>query len=550
MEKKSLTFPFEVVRNGCDNVEGNLVVYEGDIITFRNIKYEVISFLGKGSYGQVFKCRNINYNELIALKISKGELIYTKPSLKEASILYRLNPISENTFVKIKEDFDFKGHHCLVLELLSYNLYEYLKFNNFVGIDHRSLKKIAIQTLKALSVLHSCQIIHSDVKPENILLETADFNVKMIDLGASFYPNEQIRRDFYIQSRYYRAPEVLNKQHVSTSIDIWSLGCVFYELYMGKPLFAGASNNDQLERIYFFFGDNFLKNQPSLERRVSFNENNKVMEYRRKMSFGFKNTNDILNNEIKGPIDYKRKESHGFNKSESPFNNGIKSSVDYKRKMSQNAFDYKRKNSFYKEKFNESESEAHKKNEADENDLNERMDYFVNNIKYDEEKESLLGNYFANGNDQHMQDKTVYEVKDEYMHGDKIIRSNRKVTFEENVKRNYLRKEDCIKLVSLKENSLDTTNFLDLLFKMIEPHALLRPTAKELLSHKYLLDNDCTTGGMVISLEDKVSTEDYRDINPLPSKQDLKTFSSNYSINDNKHLRRWTYFENSKKKEK
>lgn len=478
MKQKCLTIPSEVCKNGSDNMEGNLVVYEDDIIFFRNERYKVISYLGKGSYGQVFKCMELATKKFFAIKISKGDLLFSRPSIKEASFLYKFNSINDSSIVRIKNDFDFKGHHCLVLELLSYNLFDFIKMNGFTGISHKNFKKIIRQCLRSLSILHSQQIIHSDIKPENILLVNENFDVKIIDLGASLYSNDKIRGDFYIQSRYYRAPEVLKKQHFSTMIDIWSLGCVLYELFMGKPLFPGENNTDQLERICYFFNNNIIRTRMTDSPSI----NEEKME---------KKTNDLPN--------YKRKNTVNSNE------NKTKTSQKNQTTLA-NLPEYKRKQSL----------------------LVKNNDPFKEDIP--DKNESCF-----------------YEISEDYKLGDKIIKNKTRISFEENVKRNYLRKEDCIQLVLMKGPREDSSDFLDLLFKMVEAEPLLRFKAEELLDHKYLVD-EYTPYGMVITTEENEVLESNRSENP-PPKKDYKTFSSGFSFsNDNSKSRRWTYYE--KKKEK
>ncbi len=128
---------------------------------------------------------------------------------------------------------------------MSLNLYDFLKKNKFRGFSLNVIRKFAIQALYALKFLSQHRIIHCDLKPENILLKHPNkTGIKLIDFGSSCFENEKLYT--YIQSRFYRAPEIILGLNYSTQIDMWSFGCLLYELYTGQPIFPGESEHDQL----------------------------------------------------------------------------------------------------------------------------------------------------------------------------------------------------------------------------------------------------------------------------------------------------------------
>ncbi len=134
--------------------------------------------------------------------------------------------------------------------MLSLNLYELLKNTQFGGVSLNLIRKFAKQVLKALAFLarKDVDIIHCDLKPENILLRhPKKSGVKVIDFGSSCRSNKRMYS--YIQSRFYRSPEVMLGLPYATSIDIWSLGCILAEMHTGEPLFSGSDQFDQMQKI-------------------------------------------------------------------------------------------------------------------------------------------------------------------------------------------------------------------------------------------------------------------------------------------------------------
>jgi len=135
-----------------------------------------------------------------------------------------------------------------VFELLSINLYDFIKDNNFRGLSLSLIRKFAVQILQSLHVLREFSIIHCDLKPENILLKQPNkTGIKLIDFGSSCFSDEKIYT--YIQSRFYRAPEIMLAIAYTTAIDIWSFGCILAELYTGFPIFPGESEPEQMALI-------------------------------------------------------------------------------------------------------------------------------------------------------------------------------------------------------------------------------------------------------------------------------------------------------------
>ena len=135
------------------------------------------------------------------------------------------------------------------------------------------VRRFAIQILQALVLLQRNRIIHCDLKPENILLKKSNRSaIKVIDFGSSCFADKKIYT--YIQSRFYRAPEVILGMGYSSCIDMWSFGCILAELFTGYPIFPGDSEEQQLICIMEYLGvpeEEFLLK--ASKRKIFFEEN-------------------------------------------------------------------------------------------------------------------------------------------------------------------------------------------------------------------------------------------------------------------------------------
>ena len=137
--------------------------------------------------------------------------------------------------------------------MLSFDLYHYIKLTKFKGLPMLVIKKLAAQILQALRLIDQYKIIHCDLKPENILLKSVTGTaLKVIDFGSACFCDKRMYT--YIQSRFYRAPEVMLGLSYTTSIDVWSFGCILVELFTGRPLFPGESEFEQMQCIMEVLG--------------------------------------------------------------------------------------------------------------------------------------------------------------------------------------------------------------------------------------------------------------------------------------------------------
>ncbi|THV87124.1 kinase-like protein [Aureobasidium pullulans] len=238
---------------GYDDERGDYNIVMGDHLGYR---YEVIDVLGKGSFGQVVRCIDHKLGTLCAVKIIRNKKRFHQQALVEVNILQKLkewDPDEANSTLTITSSFYFRNHLCITSPSLSINLYEFIRTHNFSGFSIQLIRRFARQILACLCLLQSKRIIHCDLKPENILLcDPRRADVRVIDFGSSCKADEKVYT--YIQSRFYRSPEVILGSDYGLGIDMWSFGCILAELFTGYPIFPGENEQEQLACIMEIFG--------------------------------------------------------------------------------------------------------------------------------------------------------------------------------------------------------------------------------------------------------------------------------------------------------
>jgi serine/threonine-protein kinase PRP4 len=237
-----------------DDKEGYYKIRPGEVLDGR---YQLQVALGKGMFSNVARALDMTTNRLVAVKIMRSNDALRKGGYTEIAILQKLNtadPDDRRHIVRFQHHFDFKGHLCLAFEHLSMNLREVLrKFGNNVGINLDATRAYAHQMFVALAHMRRCNIIHADLKPDNILVNEKRNVVKICDLGTAIDRSDAATAldavTPYLVSRFYRAPELILGLSYDYGVDMWSVGCTLYELYTGKILFTGDSNNQMLKAI-------------------------------------------------------------------------------------------------------------------------------------------------------------------------------------------------------------------------------------------------------------------------------------------------------------
>ncbi|OAX83307.1 CMGC/DYRK/DYRK2 protein kinase [Emergomyces africanus] len=238
---------------GYDDERGDYNIVIGDHLAYR---YEIVDILGKGSFGQVVRCVDHKTGSLVAVKIIRNKKRFHQQALVEVNILQKLkewDPHRRHSVVNFTQSFYFRGHLCISTELLGMNLYEFIKAHDFRGFSLKLIRRFTKQLLSSLVLLHKNKVIHCDLKPENVLLaHPMHSEIKVIDFGSSCFENEKVYT--YIQSRFYRSPEVILGMSYGMPIDMWSIGCILAELFTGYPIFPGENEQEQLACIMEVFG--------------------------------------------------------------------------------------------------------------------------------------------------------------------------------------------------------------------------------------------------------------------------------------------------------
>ncbi|KAK4231544.1 dual specificity protein kinase lkh1 [Podospora fimiseda] len=256
-----------------DDEEGHYIVVPDNDLTDR---YQMIKLLGQGTFGKVVQARDKRRNKLVAIKIIRSVQKYREASKIELRVLETLkmnDAANRNRCIHLRDCFDYRGHICIVMDLLGQSVFDFLKSNNFVPFPNSQIQSFARQLLTSVAFLHDLNLIHTDLKPENILLchneyQTFTYNrkipssssnvsrqatqrrvlldteIRLIDFGSATFQDEY--HSSVVSTRHYRAPEIILGLGWSYPCDIWSIGCILVEFYTGDALFQTHDNLEHL----------------------------------------------------------------------------------------------------------------------------------------------------------------------------------------------------------------------------------------------------------------------------------------------------------------
>ncbi|XP_067618807.1 uncharacterized protein Doa isoform X2 [Eurosta solidaginis] len=251
-----------------DDADGHLIYHNGDILHHR---YKIMATLGEGTFGRVVKVKDMERDFCMALKIIKNVEKYREAAKLEINALEKIaqkDPHGENLCVKMIDWFDYHGHMCIVFEMLGLSVFDFLRENNYEPYPLEQVRHMAYQLCYSVKFLHENRLTHTDLKPENILFVDSEYtthynhkinrevrrvkntDVRLIDFGSATFDHEH--HSTIVSTRHYRAPEVILELGWSQPCDVWSIGCILFELYLGITLFQTHDNREHLammERI-------------------------------------------------------------------------------------------------------------------------------------------------------------------------------------------------------------------------------------------------------------------------------------------------------------
>jgi len=217
-------------------------------------KYQKIEKLGEGTYGTVYKAKVRGSSQYVALKKIKVEAEdegVPSTAIREISLLKELN---HSTIVRLLEVIHAENKLFLVFEFLEKDLKKYMD-SQPGGIDLMLIKSYMFQLFKGIEFCHAHRVLHRDLKPQNLLIDTHG-HIKLADFGLARAFGIPVRAYTHeVVTLWYRAPEILlGSRQYACPVDIWSLGPIFAEMVTRRPLFPGDSEIDELYRIFRLLG--------------------------------------------------------------------------------------------------------------------------------------------------------------------------------------------------------------------------------------------------------------------------------------------------------
>ena len=240
-----------------DDAEGYYIFQVGEVIGAR---YEVFKAHGRGVFSSVLRARDLGATGAgaapgtpapeVAIKVIRSNETMYKTGQMEKVILRKLaeaDPEGKRHCIRLLGSFEYRQHLCLVFEPMDMDLRALTKqYGRGVGLSLGAVRVYTRQMLIALHHLQNCGVLHADIKPDTLLVNDIRNVVKLCDFGSAMFAGDNEITP-YLVSRFYRAPEVILGLPYDHPLDMWSIGCVVYELFTGQILFPGRTNNEMLK---------------------------------------------------------------------------------------------------------------------------------------------------------------------------------------------------------------------------------------------------------------------------------------------------------------
>ncbi|XP_049891147.1 homeodomain-interacting protein kinase 1-like [Epinephelus moara] len=222
----------------------------GDWLSSSSSNYLVLSFLGQGTFGKVAKCMRMHDKRTVAIKMMTNRGSLVRQAEEEVVNLLKLKSLDSNqsNIVRFYGVFTCQGHICLEFEALDKSLFDFMEEKEFQPLLLKEIRPIVQQIAVALEYLRAAGIIHADLKLENVMLVDhahEPYRIKVIDFGLACHVSSTMLGS-YIQTRYYRSPEIILGLPFTEAVDMWSLGCMAAEMYHGDPLYPGGSEYNMM----------------------------------------------------------------------------------------------------------------------------------------------------------------------------------------------------------------------------------------------------------------------------------------------------------------
>ncbi|KAK4106192.1 kinase-like protein [Parathielavia hyrcaniae] len=298
-----------------DDDDGHYIVVPDNDLTDR---YQMIKLLGQGTFGKVVQARDKVSDKLVAIKIIRSVQKYREASKIELRVLETLKANDEanrNRCIHFRDCFDYRGHICIVMDLLGQSVFDFLKSNSFVPFPNSQIQSFARQLLTSVAFLHDLNLIHTDLKPENILLchneyQTFTYNrkipsatttnnhrqanqrkvlldteIRLIDFGSATFQDEY--HSSVVSTRHYRAPEIILGLGWSYPCDIWSIGCILVEFFTGDALFQTHDNLEHLAMMEAVVGARVDTSLVQQVNRMTRNGGNPASKYFKRLKLDY-----------------------------------------------------------------------------------------------------------------------------------------------------------------------------------------------------------------------------------------------------------------------